>query len=174
MPWVKLTPPSKDEQAAVLERFGKKARFLVDESLDPGIAEALRELGWNARTAEELGLKGRCDADIFAAAWREKRILLTRDRDFMDDRRFPEHRNPGVIRLPDGHIDGEAVVEALRVVVGIIGPLSLAYRKTKIDLATRGIISVRVRNRSTGVIETQRFRLGKGDETWYWEGHVDT
>jgi predicted nuclease of predicted toxin-antitoxin system len=50
--------------------------------------------------AKPVGLGGRSDEEIFAYAWREKRIIWTHDRDFLDDKRFPVHRNPGVLVLP--------------------------------------------------------------------------
>src|SRR3974390_3891698 len=80
----------------------QKTRFLIDESLGPGVARYLRDAGFNSTFVGDVGLTGRSDEDVFAYAWAEKRMLWTHDRDFLDDTRFPEHRNPGVVILPGG------------------------------------------------------------------------
>lgn len=79
-----------------------KARFLVDESVGIGVAEFLRENGFNTKYVGDIGLLGRSDEDVFAAAWRDDRVVVTHDLDFLDDRRFPPHRNPGLILVRPG------------------------------------------------------------------------
>ena len=39
---------------------------------------------------------------VLAFAWKEQRILLTHDFDFLDDSRFPFQRNPGLVGLLGG------------------------------------------------------------------------
>ena len=39
---------------------------------------------------------------MFAAAWSEGQVVVTHDADFLDNRRFPPHRNPGVILIRPG------------------------------------------------------------------------
>ena len=82
--------------------MAKQTKFFVDESLGPEVTAFLREKKLNVKDVFEEGLVGRPDEDVMAFAWRTQRILLTHDRDFLDDHRFPEHRNPGVIVLPGG------------------------------------------------------------------------
>jgi predicted nuclease of predicted toxin-antitoxin system len=76
-----------------------KARFLVDESAGPALADEIRRRGWNATYIGELELEGHPDETIFSRAWQEDRVLLTHDQDFLDDHRFPPHRNPGLALL---------------------------------------------------------------------------
>lgn len=52
-------------------------RLLLDEMYPPALAERLKELGVEARTAFELGLAGRSDADVFATACEQGRAVLT-------------------------------------------------------------------------------------------------
>ena len=40
--------------------------------------------------------------DVFAYAWRTKRVLLTHDPDFLNNRRFPFNRNYGVVVITPG------------------------------------------------------------------------
>src|SRR5271169_120904 len=98
--WRPLDRPSDSEIRDFERRFRKKARFLVDESLGVEAARAVEAEGYNCVFAGDVGLTRRDDTDVFAYAWRENRILLTHDHDFLDRRRFPDHRNPGVIVLP--------------------------------------------------------------------------
>ena len=46
-----------------------------------------------------MALIGHADEASFATACETRRIILTRDSDFLDDQRFPFHRNPGVVVL---------------------------------------------------------------------------
>jgi DNA invertase Pin-like site-specific DNA recombinase/predicted nuclease of predicted toxin-antitoxin system len=106
MPWRPLEIPEPPETAQPLN---KKSRFFVDESLGEEAANWLRERGYSATYAGDVGLLGHSDDDIFSYAWRERRMLLTHDRDFLDDKRFPEHRNPGLVVLPGGDGNQEAM-----------------------------------------------------------------
>ena len=169
MGWNKLEDSTKEETAATFDAFGHKARFLVDENIDPSLVEVLSKLGWNAKWVWDYGLTGQPDENVIAVAWNEKRILLTCDQDFLNDSQFPEHRNPGLVVLPHGPIDGEIFVEAIRVVIGIIGPLGNAYLKTKIDLRTRYRMTINCRNKQSGIVETQLYRFDSNDNIFEWE-----
>jgi len=76
-------------------------RLLLDEMYSPTLAEALRGVGIEAHTAAELGLAGRSDPDLFAAAVTDGLILLTENvGDFA--RISAEHvtaggRHPGIL-----------------------------------------------------------------------------
>ena len=52
-------------------------KLLLDEMYSPGLAEALRTAGLDARTVGELRLAGASDPEVFAAALAEGRALLT-------------------------------------------------------------------------------------------------
>src|SRR5262245_35738896 len=100
MPWIRTRPPTKKEMAATRRLYRQRAKFLVDESLGPRVTCVLKGMGWNAIDTSDLGLSGHPDENVFAAARREDRILLTHDADFLDDRRFPPRLNPGLVILP--------------------------------------------------------------------------
>jgi predicted nuclease of predicted toxin-antitoxin system len=140
MPWEKLSDPSNEDKSRMKAQFGRKARFLVDENLEGTTTEVLRTLGWNTKGVSELKLVGHSDEDVLATAWREDRMLITNDDDFLDDYRFPEHSNPGVIMLPDTNIESDAFLSALRIVLSIFGPLREAYRRAKIIISTDLVI----------------------------------
>jgi predicted nuclease of predicted toxin-antitoxin system len=52
-------------------------KLLLDEMYSATLAEALRAAGIDASTVIELGLAGRSDIDVFAAAAEQTRAILT-------------------------------------------------------------------------------------------------
>jgi predicted nuclease of predicted toxin-antitoxin system len=74
-------------------------KLKLDENLPRGLSAALARLGHDIHDVYEEGLVGRPDADIWEAAQREERLLLTQDLDFSDVRRFAPGRHHGVMLL---------------------------------------------------------------------------
>ena len=96
MTWQTIDISTKDVKAFA-KAVSKQPRFLIDENINPELALKLRNVGYDAIDVFGLTLNGRSNEDVFAAAWREQRILMTQDRDFLDDCRFPPYRNAGVV-----------------------------------------------------------------------------
>src|SRR5574337_992187 len=107
MPWKKLPNPSKKEEETFFVRFRKKARFLVDEDVDSEVVYFLREQGWNVVSALEVGLNGQPDENVFSFAWKERRMILSHDRGFLDNKKYPVHRNPGIVIIEGGSGDSD-------------------------------------------------------------------
>lgn len=59
-------------------------KFLVDAQLPPGLAFWLRSKGHEADHVVDVGLAEAPDAAIWALAIAEKRMIVTKDRDFVD------------------------------------------------------------------------------------------
>ena len=76
-------------------------RLLLDEMYPPGPAESLRAAKIEAVTLGELGLAGRSDVDLFAAAAADGYVLLTENvADFTRiaaDHLAAGRRSPGVL-----------------------------------------------------------------------------
>ena len=64
-------------------------RFLIDAQLPPALAGWLRERGHDAEHVADNGMVGASDAAIAEHAERSRRILVTKDEDFL------------ALRLPD-------------------------------------------------------------------------
>ncbi len=68
-----------------------KTKFYADENIEAHLIEHLRNQGLNIDSAVELGFQSRDDQFHLQEARRRKSVLLTRDVDFLDDRKFPYH-----------------------------------------------------------------------------------
>jgi hypothetical protein len=83
---------------------------------------------------------------VFAFAWRHRRILLTHDEDFWDDRRFPEHRNPGLAILPGA--TGNDMISGLWWMM-VLMERDL-WQKQKLRITQDGEVYIRRRDRKNG------------------------
>jgi len=97
MPWVNMDDlpiqiPSKREMDEV-ERYRKmkktKPRFYADENFPERAIEVLRGWNFDVLTAIDADKKGHPDENHLAEARRLGRVLLTCDRDYLNERRFP-------------------------------------------------------------------------------------
>ncbi len=159
MPWRPVPDAPEEEVEAFVKQFRKKARFLVDESLGVNVAEAIRDEGWNAKFVAELGLAGHSDEDVFARAWADDRLILTHDSDFLDDRRFPPHRNPGVVVLPGAEGDELPLITALAGLLLFVAPFREGYRRVKIVVSADAEWTFIGQNADTGTMKKRRFRI---------------
>jgi len=74
-------------------------RVYADANLPAGVVSAMRqELGWDVLfVLEDDGLRRATDREHYRLALEFGRTLITLDRDFCDDDRFPLADSPGVI-----------------------------------------------------------------------------
>ncbi len=64
-------------------------KIKLDENLPFGLANLLTGLEHDAHTTHEEGLAGHEDREVWEAAQKESRFMITQDLDFSDSRRFP-------------------------------------------------------------------------------------
>ena len=157
----KLEILTNDQVSDFKRKFESNARFLVDESVGINAARLIRDRGWNVCYVEDLDLLDRSHEAVFAFARREQRILLTHHFDFLDDSRFPFHRNPGLVILPPVTSSPLGFTDAINGVLELIGPLSKAYRGFKIRIAEDGVWTIRRFNTEEGVHQEISVKFGK-------------
>ena len=157
----KLEILTNDQVSDLKRKFESNARFLVDESVGINAARLIRDRGWNVRYVEDLDLLDRSHEAVLAFARREQRILLTHHFDFLDDSRFPFHRNPGLVILPPVTGSTLGFADAINGVLELIGPLSKAYRGFKIRIAEDGVWTIRRFNTEEGVHQEISVKFGK-------------
>lgn len=163
-----------EERRRELERlFKKKARFLVDESAGPALAEEVRRRGWNAVYVGELGLEGHPDEAILARAWSDDRVLLTHDQDFLDDHRFPPDRNPGLVVLPGASGMTPGLARALDTVLAFVGYHRKFYYSTKIAISEDGTWTQRGLWKQRGRHYESKFKFEPRGDVAIWENDED-
>jgi len=93
------------ELAAHAERLSPRPRIYADANVPAGLVRHMRvRLGWDVLfVLEEDGLRRAPDATHYRLARQMRRTLVTLDRDYLDDRRFPPAESCGVlvIQAPD-------------------------------------------------------------------------
>jgi predicted nuclease of predicted toxin-antitoxin system len=81
-------------------------RFFLDANMPRSAVSALTTIGHEVEFCRDIGMANERDEAIAAHAQQTKAILVTRDLDFADVRRYPPEQYFGivVIRLPDDAI----------------------------------------------------------------------
>jgi hypothetical protein len=89
------------ELAPHAERLSPQPRIYVDANVPAGLVFHMRaRLGWDVLfVLEEKELRRASDLKHFRLARQLRRTLVTLDRDYLDDRRFPPTEGGGVLVL---------------------------------------------------------------------------
>src|ERR1035437_10503749 len=145
MPWKELDEPTDEDARQLRQEFPGKARFLVDENAGPEVAKFLLGLGYNSKFTSEMGLSGRSDEEVFAVAWRDNRVIVSHDGDFLDDRRFPHHRNPGVVVLCPGASgrEDEELIACLHKAILLAGQNASWFRGKKLEFRSPEALTIK-------------------------------
>jgi len=95
---LKEDPPSKAEirQGEEFLRRNAKVRFYADENFPAVAVEILRGCGGRVLTAQEAGLRRHPDENHAAFALRNGYVLVTCDRDYLDNGKFPLTHCPAI------------------------------------------------------------------------------
>jgi predicted nuclease of predicted toxin-antitoxin system len=72
-------------------------KIKLDENLPHRLAAVLKKLSHQVDTAHEEQLVGHTDAEIWQAAQKESRFLITQDLDFSDTRQFAPDSHHGIL-----------------------------------------------------------------------------
>ena len=95
-------------------------------------------------------------------------MILTHDHDFMNDREFPFHRNPGVIELPGASGPATGLPQAIVTVLNIFGHVHRRFEHPKIVITSDNVWHVRDWRKDAGQIEKVQFRFA-GGKNYIWE-----
>jgi predicted nuclease of predicted toxin-antitoxin system len=74
-------------------------KIKLDENLPHRLANLLQELGHDVHTLHDERLIGHADSEIWEAAQKESRFLITQDLDFSDTRRFAPGSHHGILLI---------------------------------------------------------------------------
>ncbi len=80
-------------------------RFLIDENVIPVVVSLLRKEGYDVKDIKEEKLYGLKDSELFRIAIKEKRTVITHDKDFTNivlKESLPARKTPlcGLFRSP--------------------------------------------------------------------------
>jgi uncharacterized protein DUF5615 len=100
------------ELAAHAERLSPRPRIYADANVPAGLVAYMRaHLGWDVLfVLEEDTLRRAPDTAHYRLAQQLRRTLVTLDRDYLDDRRFPPSEGCGVLVI---HAPDERLLSAL-------------------------------------------------------------
>ena len=95
------------ELAPHAERLSPQPRIYADANVPAGLVAHMRKgLRWDVLfVLEEAGLRRAADLKHYRLAQRLRRTLVTLDRDYLDDKRFPPDEGSGVLVI---HAPNEA------------------------------------------------------------------
>jgi hypothetical protein len=165
MPWRSLPTPSESELRELKSEFRGRVRLLVDENAGPEVTSFLKDGGFNVKYVDDFGLCGRSDEDVFAVAWKEGRVIVTHDRDFLDNRQFPPHRNPGVIVIgpgADGR-DDEGLRRCLVLSLMLAGDFASWYVGKKIEFTSGETLTIYGADHSK-----KKYKWPRGGDAMEW------
>lgn len=96
---VRANPPSKKEIAQGLEYQRRKGKvsFYVDENFPTAATRLLKSMRARVTTVQEAKLRRHPDENHTAHALKNGFVLLTCDRDYLDERRFPLIHCPAIV-----------------------------------------------------------------------------
>ncbi|HUI28833.1 MAG TPA: DUF5615 family PIN-like protein [Candidatus Acidoferrales bacterium] len=142
--------------------FYRKAKFYTDENIEQVVVEIMRDLKLDVVTANEAGLVHRDDTEHMAYAYKEDRILLTYDKDFLNDREFPPNCCPGLVVLDIQPLSRDVLVDALYLLKTVIAKYRNVWRESKIMIHKNSEMTVWMKERASGKRLRSRYRLSNG------------
>lgn len=74
-------------------------KIKLDENIPHAAVAVLQQFGHEVDSVADEGLRGATDDDVFVAAGRSGRMLITQDLDFSDMRRFRPGTHSGLLLL---------------------------------------------------------------------------
>jgi hypothetical protein len=132
MGWVPIQfeRPTKEETKRLLG----KVCFYIDHDVDDAVVEMLRWLKYDVETAKDIGAEGQRDEWHFRRTFRTKRVLLTKDKGYLNDERFPLPQTRGVIILNIDTANPEEIARSLEVIDIVLSKLRRTLEQAKVIL----------------------------------------
>jgi hypothetical protein len=117
-------PPVPRKEIEQVVRYSKQkktfARFYADENFPNRAVEILRSRKLDVLTVVEAKKSGHPDENHTAEALRLGRVLITCDRDYLDERRFPLISCPALVVFDFGEGTRSEIIRAFRCLHDII------------------------------------------------------
>jgi predicted nuclease of predicted toxin-antitoxin system len=173
MAWVEVVvlatedTPNRREIQEVLGYVARKAkpRFYADENFPAQAVALLRWMGARVATTKEANQSGHPDENHAAYALRKGLVLITCDRDFLDDKRFPLIHCPAIFVFDFGRGTVQDMRAAFRCLAPLFDAPQMFDKWCKVDAGTDSWTELlRFQN---GRTSRTRLRFGRrGIEEW--------
>jgi len=138
MPWIPLPKPPRLIQSYL--KGLRKVRLYADEDIEAEVVEMIRDRGVNIASVHERKAHGKPDETHLATARREHRLLLTKDKDFLDDVRFPlRWEGTGIIYLHGSFKAERQYLNTIANLLNYIIPYSQIYQGAKIQISEKSM-----------------------------------
>jgi predicted nuclease of predicted toxin-antitoxin system len=141
MAWVNMEklvaadPPTDREAREVDDYVRRKAkpRFYADENFPSTATTILRRRGADVLTVQEARCQGHPDENHAAEALRLGRVLITCDRDYLDERRFPLIHCPAIVVCDFGRGSAREILDTFDCLATIFAGPQFYDKWSKID-----------------------------------------
>lgn len=117
----------------------RKLRLLADANFPFSVVEILRKRGIEVRTAQQLDLHRLPDEQILHEAVKRGQVLITKDRDFLSERRFPLHSSGRVVFI-DGDGDSFANTTGFELLIFLLKSWGGSRGYGKIRATSEGVL----------------------------------
>ena len=127
--------PKPKEVQQVISYLKRKAkpRFYADENFPEQAINLLRSMGAKVQTNYQAGLSGHPDQDQLAHALRNSLVLLTCDRDFLDEPRHPLIQCPAIFVFDFGSGSAEEMQQAFQCLAAVFRTPQFFDKWCKVD-----------------------------------------
>ena len=162
---IQFQPPTKEETKRLLG----EVRFYVDHDVDGVVVEMLRWLKYDVETAKDIGAEAQRDEWHFRRAFRTKRVLLTKDKDYLDDERFPLSQTRGAIILNIDTANPAEIARSLEVIHVVLSVLRPTLEQAKVILNSDYTMTIihRVANGEGFNVRKTKYRMRPdGADKW--------
>ena len=155
-------PPTQKEADEVQEFAARRAkpRFYADEDFPPRAIAVLRHMGAQVQSALEMGRTRQPDENHAAYARRNHLILVSCDRDFLNDRRFPLIHVPAIFVFNFGGGTEREIAQAFRCLATAFRVPYFCDKWVKVD-AQRDCWTA-VSRFQNGTMSRARYRMWRG------------
>jgi predicted nuclease of predicted toxin-antitoxin system len=154
-------PKPKEAQEVITNlKRRAKARFYADENFPERAVALLREMGAKVQTNLMSGLNGRSDQDQLAYALRKGLVVVTCDRDFLDERYYPLISCPAIFVFDFGAGSVEEMRRAFTCLAAVLRTPQFFDKWCKVD-AKRNCWTEYFRHQDGSTSRT-RFRCWRG------------
>lgn len=138
--------------------YFSKARFLLDENVQPIVKEILLKRKFKVVDAHDADLVGHSDEDYFNYAYRKNHTLVTHDEGFFNDSIYPPHRSPTIVIIPPPEKNEDAFIESILFIIKNVGASSKLWSGIKIKYQAEGKLIMRYDDEN-GRRTTSRFKI---------------